>query len=390
MQRDRVILHLSLIDGIGPATVNTIVTNKHPDITWHDLYHFTQHDWCSIGISAKSATKLVVGLSDTALLEKEFELIEKHGIKWTTCLQETYPALLSHIHVPPTVLYFKGAAFDEYQKMIAIIGSRKADKYAQQVINSLVPPLVVNGWSVVSGGAIGADSMAHAATLAVNGKTIVVLGSGLLQPYPRSNKYLFDQVVENGGTLVSSFPLAMAALAGNFPARNRIIAGLSKGCIVVQAAHKSGASITAQYALDEGRDVFAIPGMIDHELSVGCHALIKEGAQLVTSAEDVLRELGETMVFKVVSPSKIGIENQIEPKDQHGYKPAHVVPKKLSSDYVPTQIQAKILLACAKPTSIDDLAQQLAMPLSELQALMFDLQLEGVIEQNFAGQWVAR
>jgi DNA protecting protein DprA len=383
------ILHLSLIDGIGPATIKTIIHCKPHTASWHDIYHFTHKDWCELGLSENSAHKVVTGLSDSALLECELALIEKHKVSWLTNLDERYPSLLNHIYIPPAVLYCKGAMFDVHHKMIAIVGSRKADSYAQEVIDSLVPTFVANDWSIVSGGALGADSMAHKAALGAGGKTVVVLGSGLLQPYPYSNKHLFDEIIEHGGTLVSSFPLTASALPGNFPARNRIIAGLSKGCIVVQAAYKSGANITAQYALEQGREVFAVPGTINHELSAGCHALIKEGAQLVTSAQEVLFELGETMVHKV--DQKSPQEKQTK-TDSVAYQPARPVPKKALSQsaYPPTSIQAKIISVCAQPVALDELVQLFDVALPELQSLIFELQLEGVIAQNFAGQWVAR
>jgi Predicted Rossmann fold nucleotide-binding protein involved in DNA uptake len=150
--------------------------------------------------------------------------------------------------------------------------------------------MVENGWVIVSGGAIGADSMAHAKTVACGGRTMAIIGSGLLNPYPSSNEKLFNDILASGGLILSPFGMQTVARPGNFPARNRVIAGLSLGCVVVQAAKKSGASITAQLALDNGREVFAVPGLFHDELSIGCHALIQQGAKIISDAYDILAE----------------------------------------------------------------------------------------------------
>ena len=159
-------------------------------------------------------------------------------------------------------------------------------------VTSFIPELVHNGCSIVSGGALGIDGLAHRATLEAQGVTVAVLGSGLLKPYPAAHKTLFKKIIECRGALVSCFPLLTEPKPALFPARNRIIAGLSRGCLVVQAGIPSGALITAQYAVDEGREVFAVPGSLDNPLSVGCHRLISQGATLVTSASDILASFG--------------------------------------------------------------------------------------------------
>ena len=220
------------------------------------------------------------------ILETELSLIEKYEISWVTVFDACYPALLKQIYLPPVILYYKGCSL-ERSPLLAVVGSRKGDSYGKLAVERIIPPLVEQGYGIVSGGALGIDALAHAATIASQGSTFVVLGSGLLWPYPRSHVRLFKQVVESGGALISCFPLQQEALPGLFPARNRIIAGLSQGCLVVQAARASGALITAYHALHEGREVFAVPGRIDAPLSEGCHSLIAQGALLTTSAEDI-------------------------------------------------------------------------------------------------------
>ncbi|MGE0206491.1 MAG: DNA-processing protein DprA, partial [Candidatus Babeliales bacterium] len=245
-----------------------------------------------------------------------------------------------------------------------------ADDYAHEAIKAIVPSLVAHGWTIVSGGALGADTMAHEAALSSKGITVAVLGSGLLRPYPTKNKSLFQTIYTEGGAVVSPFPLLSDPLPGNFPARNRIISGLSRGCLVVQAAEKSGASITAHCALDQGRDVFAVPGLLNNPLSHGCHRLIQQGAKLVTSAQDILVEYGQDEVQEVSEQLSL-VSPELE-------SPQPLTPEGL------------LIQSCKKPKAIDELVQLTGKSLHEVQESLFNLQLEGVITQDFAGLWVCR
>ena len=364
-----ILLHLSLIDGVGPGIMQKIIVQKPKHTSWDDLYQFSISDWMRLSIQELTAEKIVAGLK-TDWLAQEQALLAKHLINWTTILDPEYPELLKHIHLPPSVLYWRGTLPTDDTKKIAIVGARKADQYGAHAIDLIVPTLVQYGITIVSGGALGADSMAHRATLDAGGKTIAVFGSGLLCPYPRENKRLFDRIVERGGAVLSAFPLRTTPHPGNFPARNRIIAGLSLGVIVVQAARKSGARITAQFALEQGRDVFAIPGPIDNELSDGCHALVQEGAKLITGPGDVLQE--------------IGIEFEPSDREAEGVQRIGLRRGALKLDD-PTQ--ERIVQACMRPQSIDELATNLELSLAELQTHLFDLQIAGLIEQDFTGVW---
>ncbi len=277
------ILHLSLLPNIGPAAIIKFLSK-------FDNFNININDLLNVGFSAQQSVAIIEGIENKKLLEDELFLIDKYKVGIVTIFDNNYPKLLKQIYLPPVILYYKGEELGEESKL-AIVGSRKANSYSEKVCNYLVPELVKNDFTIVSGGAIGADSMAHKAALEVKGKTIVVLGSGLLSPYPVSNNELFKKVINNGGTLISSFALRTQPLKWNFPARNRVIAGLSKGCLVLQASKKSGAAITAQFALEQGRQVFAIPGSIFDEFSEGCHDLIKQGAKVVHSINDILEEL---------------------------------------------------------------------------------------------------
>ncbi|HRN77931.1 MAG TPA: DNA-processing protein DprA [Candidatus Dependentiae bacterium] len=365
-----IILHLSLITGIGPATLTNMIQAKPESMTWSDVYACdVQQLVLWFGMTERIAQSIVTGLQDFSLIHKELDLIQRHDISWATLSDAEYPQLLRHIHAPPAVIYWQGRC-PQVDTMIAIVGARKANYYGQRVINQVVPVLVENGWTIVSGGAIGADTMAHRATLAAKGSTVVVLGSGLLEPYPSSNNKLFKEIVACGGTVLSSFPLGMQGLPGNFPARNRIISGLSKGCVVVQAAIQSGARITAQYALEQGREVFAVPGPIDDPLSAGCHALIQEGAKLVTSAQDIITEFTQSY----------GV----------GYVQQNLFVEPACESPIITTLEGKIVRACSQPKSTDDLVAEFGLDLSQIQVKLFELQLAGQVEQDFTGMWVAR
>ena len=372
------ILHLSLIKGIGPVGVDFLI-KRLEDNHITDPYSMTVADLQHIGVSLKQAEIIREGLQDNGLLEKELECYDTYSIEWSTYKDERYPELLKHVYAPPAVITWRGNI--TYDKAMAIVGSRDATEYGKQTVDFFVPQLVYSGYTIVSGGAYGIDAWAHEATMKSGGKTIVVLGSGLERPYPREHIKLFKKVVEDGGAIVSIFPVMTSAAPGNFPARNRVIAGLSQGCIVVQAAEKSGARITADFALQQGRSVFAVPGLINHPLSEGCHDLIKQGATMLTSFEDIAQEFGITQYRKPIILSSKGTEaTEIS---QNNIKPVFEKPTKIEE----TNLHP-ILKLCKVPQSFDDLLQKFPEKnQTELQSILFDLSLDGLIEQDFTGMW---
>ncbi|MFH1831295.1 MAG: DNA-processing protein DprA [bacterium] len=476
-QNRQTLLHLSLISGIGPATVckliayllhvNDLLRDRSGSsqsqtcdifrdkieyldtLSFEQIYTFSVADFRNkIGLSEKIATILHQGLTDKKLLEEELELIEKYTIRIDTILDQEYPALLRNINQPPLLLYSKGGSLGAVTagtsahpealtlpvhrslgvgvslskgvegdpgskpytpKRIAFVGARKADKYAAQVIDHLVPGLVNNGWEIVSGGALGVDSMAHKATHDAGGKTIIVLGSGLLKPYPEQNKKFFKKIVASGGTLVSSFPLRMPPDKTTFPARNRIIAGLSQGCVIVQAAQKSGALITAEFALEQGKQVFAVPGSIFNDLSDGCHKLLDHGAKLVKDVSDILGEFGEydcTAGAASVSGTALAAHQDYGSQEsiisQKNNEPVKVYNQVRVSVSAPAQVSNSChprLDLGSKPYSdpflahfdsmhtLDELTIKSGLSFAELQDKLFCLQLDGLVKQNFAGSW---
>lgn len=394
------LLHLFLIEGVGVATLLKLVkkfcAQKNLELTevqrlseelsFFDLYAATSSDFVyQFGLQEQSALLIVEGLKNRSLLDAELVLIEKHEVRLITFFDEEYPALLRNIAMPPMVLYAQGAVLKQAVKRIAFVGSRQADEYAQTVINQLIPPLIAHEWEIVSGGAAGADTMAHQVTIRGYGKTIVVLGSGLLQLYPSSNLKLFRTIVEMGGTLLSSFALRTPPEKHNFPVRNRIIAGMSLGCVVIQAAAKSGALITAEYALEEGRQLFAIPGLVHHPLSKGCHELIAHGAKLVNEARDIFEEFGEHVTNAqaiTVSEKKVLMQKSIV--QQHSATKTKVEPAHVLN---PQDPHYALLMMLDSVSSLDELSHSTGLSLAELHDLLFQLQLEGKVRQSFTGAW---
>ncbi len=399
MQRNKkILLHISLIDGVGPAgalkLIKHVFSERYPDMLDADLielinhqreldleqvYFYSVHDLMrKAGFPERIARQIVAGLADQTSLEIECALLAKHNIQLITIFDYSYPEILQQIYLPPLVLYCKGSLLEHTAKRISIVGARTATNYAQGVINQLVPSLVAQDWQIVSGGALGADTMAHAATLAHSGKTIAVLGSGLLKPYPDANISLFKHISEWGGSVISAFPLNAPPDKGNFPARNRIIAGLSHGCVVVQAGARSGALITAQFALENGRQVFAVPGLIDHELSIGCHELIKQGAKLVASVNDILEEFNESVCHGTFTAAR---------KDDSSAQKASFIGDATKVQQLDIEEIDPILRALTNACTIDELSMRTGFDVVELQNRLFELQLDGKVKQHFTGAW---
>ena len=225
------------------------------------------------------------------MLDKEIETLEKIGAKIITFMDENYPQQLKNIYYPPLILYTLGEITEPDSKSISVVGTRQTTDYGRTIANKIVSSLAKQNITIVSGLARGIDSVAHKTALKNGGRTIAIIGSGLDVIYPPENKYLFNQIIENGA-VISEFTLGTKPDAQNFPKRNRIIAGFSLGTLVVETRLNGGAMQTAKYAIDQNREVFAIPGNLTSEQSVGTNSLIKKnGAKLVQDADDILVEL---------------------------------------------------------------------------------------------------
>lgn len=276
-----------------------------------------------------------------------------------------YPILLREIHDPPIVLYVRGAPTALACRQIAIVGSRHASAMGLRHAHVFAEALVSVGYGVTSGLALGIDGAAHRGALQGRGVTIAVIGTGLKQTYPSAHRVLADEIVKAGGAIVSEFPLTMTPQAANFPRRNRVIAGLSLGVLVVEAVVKSGSLISARHALEQGREVFAIPGSINNPLARGCHHLIKQGAKLVETAEDIIEELG---AISAVQQSQQGGAN-IHRHDLNGE-------------------ECKILTEVGyELTSRDEIILRSGLTAAEVSSILLALELQGLI-QSVAGGFV--
>jgi len=224
--------------------------------------------------------------------EKELKKAESQGVRILTYSDPEYPALLKEIHDPPMILYIKGQDIPDNRIFIAVVGSRNATPYGLKAAENIGQGLARRGAGVTSGMARGIDSSSHWGCLEGKGFTVAVLGTGIDIIYPPANKKLYDQIAEKGA-VISEFPMGSSPVPNNFPMRNRIISGLSKATVIVEATKNSGSLITASLALDQGREVFAVPGSISSFKSAGCHYLIKQGAAaLIENADDILEAMG--------------------------------------------------------------------------------------------------
>lgn len=234
---------------------------------------------------------------------KELKAVKRLGLKVVTINDSGYPELLKEIYDPPLVLYVKGNLDKVCKFNIAIVGSRNASFYGLSYAEKFARELSDLGFTIVSGMARGVDTAAHKGALKAGGHTIAVMGSGFENIYPPENKGLASEIAQDGA-VISEFPVYAEALPANFPRRNRIISGLSQGVLVVEAARNSGALITADFALEQGREVFSLPGKIDSQNSSGTNYLIKQGAKLVSCVEDIVEELGFELKTQDVGPIK--------------------------------------------------------------------------------------
>lgn len=293
-------LSFSLVSGIGPKTfANLLKYFKTAEKAWNS----TSKELKKAGLSDKLIQKFEKSKSELDIKNYLEKLKHKKASFIALCDKE-YPKLLSKIENPPIVLYIKGDVSKmDFEKTIGIVGTRKITNYGSVVTKLFSTDLATSGFTIVSGLAMGVDATAAWSAIEADGKTIAVLGNGVDLCFPSSNEKLYDKILDNNGILISEFPLGQSPTQGSFPSRNRIIAGLSLGVLVTEGAKDSGSLITADYAFKFKRKVFAVPGPITSSLSVAPLKLIEKGARLVTSAEDILKEL-KIQNSKVKNPSQ--------------------------------------------------------------------------------------
>jgi DNA processing protein len=283
-------LALHLIPGLGSTLFRRLVSHFGSP---RGVFKARVEELSGVQGVSRAMARRISGRQHDIDPEEELRKAEQKGVRILCLPDENYPELLRQIHNPPMVLYIKGVDIPQDVLLFAMVGSRNPTDYGLRSAEQLAAGLAARGAWVVSGLARGIDSAAHWGAVLAGGSTVAVLGTGINCIYPSENEALSCRITEKG-CLVSEFPLGTHPEPRNFPIRNRIISGLSKGVVVVEAARRSGSLITASAALEQGRDVFAVPGNISSFASVGTHQLIKQGAKLVEHAEDVLEEYGWT------------------------------------------------------------------------------------------------
>jgi len=281
-------LRLSLVSGIGPRLRKALLSRFGSPAA---VLAAPPSELRTVsGIGPKLSRAISAARSEVDA-EAELELCRRHNIEVLSDGDDDYPRALREIEDPPGILFTRGTFAPQDALAIAIVGSRHGTHYGLVQAERLAASLARAGLTIVSGLARGIDAAAHRGALDAGGRTVAVLGSGLLNIYPPEHAALADEVAAHG-VLLSEAPPRSAPLSGTFPQRNRIISGISLGVVVVEASTTSGALITARHAMEQGRDVFAVPGRVDSRTSHGCHRLIRDGAKLVETADDVLEELG--------------------------------------------------------------------------------------------------
>lgn len=253
----------------------------------------------------------------------ECDLVARLGLQVVTLEDADYPQPLRTLSYPPPVLYAKGRIQANNATAIAVVGTRRSSGYGRRVAAQLCVQLSRAGITVVSGLALGIDTVAHQATLEAKGRTVAVLGSGFAHIYPPENRALLERIAQSG-TVLSEFPIRTKPARWTFPQRNRVISGLCRGVLVVEGTQKSGSLITAKAALEQGRDVFAVPGPITHPNSAGCHYLIQNGAKLVTTVDDILEEWPSRPQKTQAAPPPSLNESQAALFNQLSFEPSHI------------------------------------------------------------------
>ena len=300
--------------------------------------------------------------------QQELEICRQHNIETIVRDSARYPKLLSTIPDPPNVLYCKGSLIDRDEIAIAIVGTRRASNYGKSVAERLARELVHAGYTVVSGLARGIDAIAHRAALQAGGRTIAVLGSGLLNVYPPEHEDLAKEVAISG-SVVCELGARHPPKSSAFPQRNRIVTGMSLGVVVVEAAQRSGALISARLAVEQNREVFAVPGRIDQANSKGCHRLIRDGAKLVESVDDILEELGPL---------------QAPIRGSEGETIHHPAELQLNAQ------EKKVLHAIdVEPTEIDAIGVATGIPINRVLSTVSILEMKKLV-RRISGSTVAR
>jgi len=351
---------LNLIPGVGPRSFLKLLSEfRSPD----RILAARERELAEALGQKREIAQRIANYRDVVDVEREMQLIEQYDVTVITLEDPRYPLRLAEIYEPPILLYVRTALLERDNNSVAIVGTRRASMYGKEVAERLAGELALRGITVVSGMAEGADSAAHRGALNAGGRTIAVLGGGVDVVYPVGNRKLMAQIISNG-CVISEFPMSCPARGGNFPRRNRIISGLTLGTVVVEGDSHSGALITARYAAEQGREVFAVPGNVNSRRTDGPHSLIKDGAKLTETANDIIEEIEKNL----------DLEHQVET--------AGVVSSPESEDVALSGVERRILDSLTEePVHIDGIADRCEVSAADTMSALTMLELKGLARQ---------
>lgn len=359
---------LNMISGVGTARFKALVENFQEPCK---IFEQSIESISKIrGISVALAEKILYWEKDIDL-NAELDFAEKSGTQIITMADAEYPEILKGIYDPPLCLYVRGELPDFSYNSLALVGSRRATIYGRKMAKHLSEEAVLAGWKVISGLAFGIDAIAHQATIDGGGITVAVLGGGLSRIHPQEHVQLARDIIETGGALISEFPMKFPVSRQSFPRRNRIVSGLSQAVLIIEAGLKSGALITANLAMEQGKDVFAVPGHVDNPQAKGCHKLIKQGAKLTEDFNDILDDYDFLPGFSRMEESSEEPSNESD-KIIEASKPAN-----MSDDEY--QI---IQLLVGEAKSFDYIADATKLPVSSLNGLLTKMAMKMMLVQH--------
>ena len=358
------LIGLNLIPQLTPKRSKTLFGRYE---AFEEIWNAPGAELRSLFGSSVVGEGIAAGRSEEAL-DAELARADELGVQIVTLVDPEYPHLLREIDDPPLALYARGRMPIDTSRTIAVVGTRRGTRYGKLVAGRLASRLAMKGIIVVSGLAAGIDTAAHQGTLDVGGQTVAVLGCGIDYPYPKRNQPLAAQIASGHGTILSEYPLGMKPAKWTFPQRNRILSGLSRGVIVVQAPERSGSLITARLALEQGREVFSVPGNITSLTSAGTNRLIRQGAKLIETIDDVLAEFPDLQRERDQQPAR----------------------DEAAAGALAERERVVYELIGLEPVHVDDIIARADLSPTEASHTLLLLQLEGLIEEAEGGRYIRR
>lgn len=357
---------LNLISGIGSVRLKSMCEVFGSPAA---IFQQTKSSLKNIPNINETLADCIVGWREKVDFENEVCLAKKSGVKIITQVDSEYPAILKEIHDSPLCLYVKGELPDMDNNSLAIVGSRRVTNYGKRMAEHLAESAAYAGWTVVSGLAYGTDAIAHKATLAAGGKTVAVLGGGLTRVHPQDHVPLARSIIDSGA-VISEFPMEFSPNRRSFPMRNRVISGLSRGVLIIEAGINSGSLITSNFALEQGRSVFAVPGQADNPQARGCNSLIKQGAKLTETFDDIIEE------FEFLPGFSGGDKKCVESDSSDEDIKRNSIINSLSEEE--NRILERLSL---EDMSVDMIADRTGIPSGKLLALLMKLEMNKLVVQ---------